>query len=273
MALLEGKKIVTTAVNLPGPKACKRLCALGAEITKVEPPLGDPLKHFYRSWYEELSRGQKIIPLNLKEAEGRENFLQLLEGADLLLMATLPKTLEKLGISWASLHERFPKLSFLQILAFKEDENKPGHDINLQLANGLIDPPHLPKTLTVDFLTAERVVNSSLQLLLGAQGGQHLTVHLNEVAKELRAPLRHGATGSKGLLGGALPTYGLYQASDGWVSIAALEPGFVKTLESELDTKEISAQVLSAFFADKKTAEISSWAEKNDLPISILANS
>ena len=56
--ILAGRKVVNLAYNLPGPVAAAELANLGAAVTKVEPPGGDPFVHFSRAWYQELVRGQ-----------------------------------------------------------------------------------------------------------------------------------------------------------------------------------------------------------------------
>ena len=51
---LEGTRVVTVAVNLPGPVAAARLTGLGAQVTTVLPPGGDPLEHYQPDWYADL---------------------------------------------------------------------------------------------------------------------------------------------------------------------------------------------------------------------------
>ena len=105
---LDGVRVVTLAVNVPGPVACARLLALGAEVVKVEPPAGDPLAHYSRAWYDELARGQRVVALDLKTDEGRAALDGLLADADLLVTANRPAALGRLGLSWDALHARHP---------------------------------------------------------------------------------------------------------------------------------------------------------------------
>ena len=58
--------VVTTALNIPGPVAAARLRELGATVTKVEPPGGDPLALAAPDWYRELAAGQEVVRLDLK---------------------------------------------------------------------------------------------------------------------------------------------------------------------------------------------------------------
>ena len=68
--LLQGVKIVSLALNAPGPVAAARLTKLGAEVTKVEPPSGDATKTAAPAWYESLCQGQTVLRLDLKSPEG-----------------------------------------------------------------------------------------------------------------------------------------------------------------------------------------------------------
>ena len=70
-AVLDGVRVVSLATNLPGPIAAARLTELGASVTKIEPPAGDPLALASPLWYDELTSGQRILALDLKEPEDR----------------------------------------------------------------------------------------------------------------------------------------------------------------------------------------------------------
>src|ERR1051326_9379641 len=84
-AILCGTKIVSVALNAPGPAAAARLTQLGAEVTKIEPPKGDATNNFAPEWYAELCAGQHVLRLDLKDAAGRRQLDALLADANLLL--------------------------------------------------------------------------------------------------------------------------------------------------------------------------------------------
>src|SRR3954468_3289168 len=98
MTPLHGIRVLTLAVNVPGPVAAARLAALGADVTKVEPPSGDPLARGCPDWYAELTPGQRIVRLDLKEARERAMLDDLLAEADLLLTATRRAALDRLNL-------------------------------------------------------------------------------------------------------------------------------------------------------------------------------
>jgi alpha-methylacyl-CoA racemase len=68
---LRDVRVLTLAVNLPGPLAASRLCAMGAFVIKVEPPGGDPLERMCPVYYEDLSAGQEVVRLDLKDQKDR----------------------------------------------------------------------------------------------------------------------------------------------------------------------------------------------------------
>lgn len=271
---LAGIRVVTTAVNLPGPLACVRLHALGAAVTRVEPPAGDPLAGVSPAWYRELADGQQLVTLDLKEPGARGVFDALLADADLLVTATRPAALERLGLGWAALRARHPRLCHLAITGYPPpDEDRPGHDLTYAAAAGLVAPPELPRTLVADLAAAERAIGTALALLLarGRDGaGRQASVALAEVAEEFAAPLRHGLTTPGGVLGGGSPLYGLYRAKEGWIAIAALEPRFAQRLAGELYVGADRAS-LEAAFARRTAAEWEAWARERDLPLVAVA--
>ena len=250
--------VVTTALNIPGPVAAARLRDLGATVTKVEPPDGDPLALAAPGWYEELAAGQQVVRLDLK----RETLDEILGDADLLLTSQRVSALARMGLAWDVLRKRHPQLSQVAIVG---DGERAGHDLTYLATRGLLDPPRLPRTVIADLLGAERAVSAALALLL-ARAPSYVEVSLAEAADVLALPLRAGLTAHGGMLGGGLPVYGLYEASDGWIAVAALEPGFRERLAAGLAV-ELTRPALEAAFRSRTAAEWEAWALEHDLPI------
>jgi crotonobetainyl-CoA:carnitine CoA-transferase CaiB-like acyl-CoA transferase len=195
----------------------------------------------------------------------------MLAEADLLLASFRPSALQRLGLDWKSLHARHPRLCFVGIIGYLPPlEERTGHDLTYQGDFGLLRPPELPPTLFVDLAGAERAVSMALALLnKAARTGEAgcVWVSLYECARDLAEPLKAGLTSAGGLLGGGYPLYGFYQASDGWVAIAALEPHFAERLLSELGLKKADRTELERIFSQRGAAEWERWAAERDLPI------
>jgi alpha-methylacyl-CoA racemase len=269
--LLRGIKVVSLCINTPGPVAASRLAKLGAHVTKVEPPTGDPLRMYVPQWYASLTEGQTIVMLDLKQPAQRAQLDELLASADLLLASFRPSALKRLHLDWESLHARHLKLCSVGIIGYPAPhEEKSGHDLTYLAEAGLVQPPELPASLFVDLAGAERTVSQSLAVLLNfARTGQaqHSLVSLFECAQELRAPMTAGLTGRGKLLGGKLPLYGVYQASDGWIAVAALEPQFAQRLLLELNLREADFAELVRIFRQRSALAWESWAAEHDVPI------
>jgi alpha-methylacyl-CoA racemase len=270
-SLLQGIRIVSLALNAPGPVAAARLTQLGAEVTKVEPPGGDALSHAAPQWYERLCRGQSVMKLDLKNPAGRQQLDALLAKADLLLASFRPSALKRLGLDWESLHARHPKVCFVGIIGHPApNEERSGHDLTYQADFGLLHPPQMPPSLFVDLAGGERAASMALALLnKAARTGEEgcAWVSLHECARDLAAPVQAGLTAPGGWLGGGYPLYGFYQASDGWVAIAALEPHFAERLLTGLNLKRADRGELERIFLERSAAEWESWAAERDLPL------
>jgi crotonobetainyl-CoA:carnitine CoA-transferase CaiB-like acyl-CoA transferase len=133
---------------------------------------------------------------------------------------------------------------------------------------GLVDPPHMPRTLLSDMAGAERAVSTALALLLNRERsgkGGYDTVPLSEAVAVLAEPLRYGSTIPGASLGGGIPEYNIYQTSDGWVAVAALEPHFKQRLEQGLGIAT-PAEYRSAF-AGESSAYWQAWGQSQDVPI------
>jgi alpha-methylacyl-CoA racemase len=266
---LGGIRVVSLALNVPGPAAAARLCRLGAAVAKVEPPDGDPLARVCPTWYEELCAGQDVVRLDLKDAEGRASLDGLLEEADLLLTSSRPAALDRLGVSWPDLHVRFPRLVQVAIVGHAAPhQHVPGHDLTYLASTGLLSPPHVPRTLLADLAGAERAVTTALALLYAREQGHgagYMEVALADVAMAFAAPLRHGVTAADGFLGGGFAGYGLYRAREGWIAVAALEPHFWRRLTEELEAS--NAQDLARIFLTQTAQYWEAWGAARDVPL------
>ena len=271
---LNGFKLVTLALNVPGPAAAARLVELGMKAIKVEPPAGDPLKSAARTWYDFLTLEQTVITLDLKNAQDREKLDEFLADADLLITSFRPSALRRLQLDWESVHGRHPRLCAVNIIGHPPpDEELPGHDLTYQAKLGLLRPPQLPITLYADLAGAERAVSASLALLFNlvrTGNAEFAPVSLFEAMRDVGGPLAAGLTTPGGSLGGGFPYYGLYQTIDGWLAIAALEPAFVQRLKSELNLTAGTHAELEHIFRTRTAAEWEHWAKDRDLPIAAL---
>ncbi|HUR90687.1 MAG TPA: CoA transferase [Ramlibacter sp.] len=287
MKALHGIRILSLALNLPGPAALMRCRQMGATCTKVEPPGGDPMSFYNPGAYAELHDGVKILKADLKTQDGRETLHKHLDNTDVLLTSFRPSALEKLGLGWKELHARHPMLCQVAIVgAPGERAEEPGHDLTYLAEHGLVPALELPPTLYADMggslMAAEAVLQAALHLATRYSGegetprGIPIEVALSEAAAYLGLPRHWGLTVEKGAVGGAHAGYRVYPCKDGRVAVAALEPHFAAALSAQagVDATDRNAMfarpthdAIGAFFAARTCDELDRIAAANDLPI------
>ncbi|WP_144792115.1 CoA transferase [Kocuria palustris] len=284
---LEGIVVVSIALNLPGPVAADRLRRLGASVTAVVPPSGDPVQRLLPGLFDHLHRHQQLLTLDLKSPEGQQDMEGLLAEADVLLTSSRSQALRRLGLDAEAVRRRHPRLCQVDIVGFPgADSDRPGHDLNFQAGSGLLEPDRLPSTLAADMHGAEQAVSAVLGCLLARQradaaetsgaaaDGVHAEVALSEAARDLAVPVRWGMVREDSPLGGASPYYGIYPAAEGHVAVAALEPHFADALdrESRIDADADVRPQLSRFFARRSAREWEEWGARAGVPITALAD-
>ena len=269
---LVGVKVVTLALNVPGPITCNKLANMGAEVVKIEPPSGDPLTLYAADWYQLLNHNQTVLMCDLKSEDGINHLFEILQNTDVLITAQRVSGLDRLGLSWDVLQQKFPKLSHVAIVGHGgEMADKAGHDLTYMANFGLLSPPQMPKTLMADLAGAEKAVSATLavQMLQSQHGqGRFVEIALDEAAAEFAQPLNFGLTEKGGLLSGVNPEYSLYNTANGWLAVAALEPHFKKRLIQKLDLTELTKENLAEKLMQRTAKEWERWGETEDIPLS-----
>jgi CoA:oxalate CoA-transferase len=145
--LLEGVTVLELGVQLSGPYGGMLLADLGADVIKVESPSSpDPARVVPGAWvgtesayFLSLNRNKRSVALDLKSEAGLDQFLALVERADVLLCNYRPGVLERLGLGLDVLRARNPALITCSITGFGEtgpDRDRPGYDYLVQALVG-----------------------------------------------------------------------------------------------------------------------------------------
>lgn len=289
---LKGCRILSLALNLPGPAALMRCRAMGASCYKMEPPShpaaakgtpGDPMGIYNPQAYATLHTGVKTAQVDLKTQPGQKKLHQRLAATDVLLTSFRPSALKKLGLDWKTLRKQYPALSLVTIVGSPGPRaEEPGHDLTYLAENGLVTGLHLPPTLYADMagslLASEAVLQARIAQLTSGKG-QQIEVALSTAAAYLALPRAWSLTTPGAAVGGGHAGYRVYPCADGRVAVAALEPHFAASLgkASGLRSTNIMAmfapeshETVARFFLSKSRNELERLAKEADLPLHTL---
>lgn len=262
---LDGIRVLSLALNLPGPLAAARLAGFGAAVTKIEPPAGDPLRLVAPGWYAELVAGQRVLTADVKTAAGRRLLDEESARADLLLTSMRPSAAARLELPEIVAAHR---LAWVEVVGHDgEDAELAGHDLTYQAVAGLLSPPAMPPVPWVDLLGAERAVSAAFAALRARELGAPATIRvvLEATAMDAAAARRHGLTGPDGVLSGALPGYAVYAcAANDFVAVAAIEPHFATRLAEHVGG---TREELTAAFAAQSAEHWERLGRNLDIPI------
>ena len=288
---LRNVRVLSLALNLPGPAALMRCRALGAECTKLEPlaPAGqssaDPMALYSPVAYGAMHEGIRVLQAHLKTGEGQAALHAELARTDVLITSFRPSALAKLGLGWEALQARWPRLSLVRIVgAAGPRAEEPGHDLTYLADAGLVTGTAMPPTLYADMGGALMASEAVLQALLArAQDGRGVCIEvaLADAAAWLAQPRGWGLTMPDGDVGGAHAGYRVYPCADGRVAVAALEPHFAARLcaaaglEARGDATALRAsgthEAVAAFLRTRTRAQLDALAAEQDIPLHTLA--
>ena len=280
---LRGTRILSLALNLPGPAALMRLKALGASCTKLESPAGDPMQTYAKVAYQQMHKGVKIVTADLKTERGMEKLHKLLAKTDVLLTSFRPSALARLGLSWKALHKSYPHLSQVSIVGDTAAPEVPGHDLTYMAEHGLITGLELPPTLFADMggslLAVEAVLAAVIQQRTTGRSS-HQSVGLSQAAQYLALPRHWKLTTPDGIIGGAHAFYQVMPCKDGRVAMAALEPHFSNRLTELVGHVPSNPQELLSSSLHKKAAafikrhtcqQLEAFATHHDFPLHLIS--
>ena len=249
MGPLNGFTVIELAGIGPAPMGGMMLADMGAEVIRIERANAADLKQLK----DVSARGKKSVVLNLKQPEGVETLLRMVENADVLIDPYRPGVCEKLGIGPDVCLARNPRLVFARMTGWGQDgplARAAGHDINYISLTGALfatgrrdEKPVPPLNLVGDMGGGGMLlVNGVLAALLEAANsgkGQVIDVAMVDGAAQLMW-MFHGfeAVGAwdatqreSNLLDGAAHFYDTYECADGrYISLGSIEPQFYALL-------------------------------------------
>ncbi|MFI5217646.1 MAG: CaiB/BaiF CoA transferase family protein, partial [Candidatus Limnocylindria bacterium] len=256
MGPLDGIRIIEIAGIGPGPFAGMMLSDMGAEVLRVDRAQsvqgGDPA----RPTLDFLARGRRSIGVDLKQAEGVDTVLCLIEKADALIEGFRPGVMERLGLGPDVCLARNPRLVYGRMTGWGQEgplARVAGHDINYIALAGALDsigrrgePPLPPLNLVGDFGGGGMLLAFGIACALVERArsgrGQVVDAAMVDGAAALMTII-HGAHQSgwwkeergANMLDTGAHFYEVYETSDGkYVSIGSIEPQFYQELLEKL---------------------------------------
>jgi crotonobetainyl-CoA:carnitine CoA-transferase CaiB-like acyl-CoA transferase len=238
---LSGITVLEFATNAAGPLCTQFLSDLAADVIKVEPPQGDPVRHmppFHKGQsglFAQFNRNKRSITVDLTKPAGRELARHLAQRADVLVENARPGVLDKLGLGFADLQPDNPRLVYLSINGYGDDgpyRDMPAYDQVIQGLTGFAyqqggeGPPSLIRAGIVDktasVFGALAVVSALLHVKSGGPG-QRINVNLLDAYSAFALPeqissmtFRDEPTGGEG--GSSINVFSLLEAKDGYAS-------------------------------------------------------
>jgi crotonobetainyl-CoA:carnitine CoA-transferase CaiB-like acyl-CoA transferase len=265
---LDGVRVLDVSLFLPGPYLTTVMADHGAEVIKLEPPSGEPVRHVGEVtggasvWFRNTHRGKKSIVLDLKKPEDRDAFFAVADTADVVVEAFRPGVAKRLGIDYDALAARNPRLVYCSISAFGQDGpevGRPAHDLAVEALAGVVSlalgqdgkptHPHMPVAdMTASLLALAGVLMALYRRTFTGKGDFVDVAMLDATLSWL--PNSTGALFAtdeapkvkdmRQFGGGAF--YNIYATSDGrWIVLGGSERKFVETLLAALGREDLIA--------------------------------
>lgn len=253
---LDGVRVLDLSQFLPGPFATQMLADMGAQVIKVEPPAGDPLRRMNPvtgqpgpeggrgPYYDVVNAGKTVVAIDLKSKAGKRAFESLIRAADVLLESYRPGVLERLGFGRARLAALNGGLIHCALSGYGQTGPKrlrAGHDINYAASTGMFSASGIPSRPVMTWPPAADYA-SALQAALAMTGalakrgrtgkGAYLDVSLSETmlswqAFGLTAAADGGLGRGENLLNGGAACYQIYATLDRrFITLGAVEAHF-----------------------------------------------
>lgn len=240
---LAGLRVLDLSRQLPGPFCSTLLADFGADVLTITAP-GDP----FGTGIPFLARNKRSMTLNLKQPEGLALFHRMAADADIVLEGFRPGVAARLGVDYATLSARNPKLIYCAISGYGQDgpyQQRSGHDVNylgyagvLQYVGAAGQPPVIPGVQIADIGGGSLMAAIGiLMAVVGRQAsgrGQMVDIAMCDgaLAWNVYHTLTYQLTGQlpgRGAeqLTGHFACYNVYETKDGrHVTLGAFEPHF-----------------------------------------------
>ena len=219
--LLDGIRVLDLTVWRPGPYCTQLLAEMGADVLKIEPPGGDPMRQ-YPGLFAGLNVNKRSVVLDLKAAEGRARALELAAEADAVIEGFRPGVAERLGVGVHAVQAANPSVVYCSVSGMGQTgplADAPGHDLNYQAWAGTLAPdggravmPQLPVADLAAGAMAAFALCAALVRRQATGEGERIDLAIADVlATWTGAEAARSADGPSPVV----PGYGVFDAADG----------------------------------------------------------
>jgi len=248
--LLTGVRVLDLSIWRPGPYATQLLADLGADVLKVEPPGGDPMRAF-PDLFASLNANKRSVVLDL-HSDGRARAHELVDECDALVEGFRPGVMARLGMDYETVRARNPAIVYCSISGYGQTgplAEVPGHDINYLAYAGALaprggEPVECPLPIA-DLSGGTFGALGVVAALLGRARtgeGERVDVSMTDVLGTWTGPFdKIALEGQKGDRLEGLPTYGYFETADGrYLTLGVItESHFWKRVCDELGLEEL----------------------------------
>lgn len=263
---MDGFRILDLSLFLPGPMLTQVLADHGADVIKVEPPAGEPVRRIgyveggATTWFRNTHRGKRSIVLNLKDPADHAVLLDLCRGADVVIEAFRPGVVDRLGIGPDAITAINPRIVYCSISAFGQtgpEALRPAHDLSIEAMAGVVSlnlgrdghpvNPHVPVADLAGSLTALSAVLMALLRRERTGRGDVIDISMHDatmawlpnVVGPVFAEDRPPVVADERSFGG-YAFFAIYETADGrHLTLGGVEPKFVRTLLTDLDRLDL----------------------------------
>jgi crotonobetainyl-CoA:carnitine CoA-transferase CaiB-like acyl-CoA transferase len=232
--LLTGVRVLDLTIWRPGPYATQLLVELGADIVKIEPPGGDPMRVF-PTLFAVLNAGKRSAAVDLKKASGKKAVLDAAADADVVVEGFRPGVVRGLGVDDESVRQVNPNVVYCSISGYGQHgplAEHPGHDINYQAWAATLEPrspddePVVPRPPIADLAGgayAAMAVCAALVQRSRTGEGESIDVSMTDVLASWTGAVPPLRLPDGQAVGGQVAGYGTFQTADGgWVALGVI---------------------------------------------------
>jgi crotonobetainyl-CoA:carnitine CoA-transferase CaiB-like acyl-CoA transferase len=234
MGLLHGMRVLDAGIWRPVPHATQLLADLGAEVLKLEPPAGDPMRTFPDIFRDVASHKGSVV-LDLRTDAGRARALELAARADVFCEGWRPGVADRLGLGYDRVKAVNPSTIYCSVSGYGQTgalTALPGHDVNYQALAGAVtratavEDPQIPKVPIADLAAATvaaLAICAAWANRLRTGEGEHIDVAMADVVASWIGPRSGNAIRGREAATRGSTGYGVFRCADGgWIALGVI---------------------------------------------------